>query len=87
MFPDRINQIPLCISTTVLPVSTAQTMNSLFSESNFHSPLKDEQIQKFTCQREFPLAMGSGGVEFSSPDMTSKVTYITVKMIFTQLHS
>ena len=33
----------------------------------FSLALKDEQIKKFTCQREFPLAMASGRVEFSSP--------------------
>ena len=36
----------------------------------FALTLKDEQInqiKKLTCQREFPLAMVSGEVEFSSP--------------------
>ena len=33
----------------------------------FSLALKDAQIKKFTRQREFPLAMASGRVEFSSP--------------------
>ena len=33
----------------------------------FSLALKDEQIKKFTRQQEFPLAMASGRVEFSSP--------------------
>ena len=41
-------------------------MNSL------HSALKDEQIKKFTRQREFLLAMASGRVEFSSPELAKK---------------
>ena len=55
MFSDKINQIPLCIST-------AQTMNSLFSESNFHSPLRTSRLKSLVvnCQQEFPLTMASG---------------------------
>ena len=34
----------------------------------FSLALKDEQIKKLTRQPEFPLAMASGRVEFSSPE-------------------
>ena len=72
MFPDKINQFPLC--PWLFPVSTAQNTNSLFSESNFHSPLlKDKQVEKLTRQREIPLAMASGRVEFSSPDVKCQI--------------
>ena len=37
----------------------------------FSLALKDEQIKKFTRHREFPLAMASGRVEFSSPAQCS----------------
>ena len=33
----------------------------------FSLPFKDEQIKKFTRQGEYPLAIASGRVEFSSP--------------------
>ena len=49
MFPVEINHIPLCIWH--FPVSTAQTKNSLFSESNFHSPLRTSRFKSLlVCQ-------------------------------------
>ena len=36
--------------------------------------IKDEQIKEFTCQRELPLAMASGRVEFSSPELNKEMS-------------
>ena len=39
----------------------------------FSLALKDKQIKKFTSQQEFPFAMASGRVEFSSPVVSEKI--------------
>ena len=49
------------------------------SWKQFSLALKDMQIKKFTRQREFPLAMASGRVEFSSPDVIPILTYVLGK--------
>ena len=51
MFPDEINYIPLCIWH--FPVSTAQTTNFLFSESNFHSPLRTSKLNSLLVSKNF----------------------------------
>ena len=51
MFPDKINQIPLCIC--LFPVSTAQTANSLFSEINLHSPLRTSRLKNLLVNENF----------------------------------
>ena len=61
MIPDKRNQIPLCIG--LYPVSTAQTKFYIFWKQ-FSLALKEEQIKKFTWQREFPLAMANGQGKF-----------------------
>ena len=51
MFPNKINQILLCIC--LFPVSTAQTTNSFFSESNFHPPLRTSRLKILRVMENF----------------------------------
>ena len=44
-----INHIPLCIG--LFPVSMAQARSSLFSESNFHSPLRMGRLKSLLVRR------------------------------------
>ena len=62
MFPDEINHIPLCI--WCLPVSTAQTTNSLFSESNFQSPLRTSRFKSLLVSQNFHSPWRADGWNF-----------------------
>ena len=76
MFPDKINQILFLCAYDCFPFLRHRQQIFYFMKEILLAH-KDKQIKKFTCQREFPLAMASGRVEFSGPDL-SVLTYVVV---------
>ena len=73
MFPDEINQIPKVHMVLSCFYRTEHKFSIFWKQ--FSLALKDEQIKKSSCQQEFPLAMASGRVEFSSPAHSPEATF------------